>query len=60
MQAQDVSVVCRSTDSCRDGDEIGVMSARECCVENSNGLAYTIPGQAACTVCIGECMHAAC
>ena len=31
-----------------------VMSAEECCVHNVNGLAYTIPGEQECHVCIGK------
>lgn len=45
-------VSCRSTVSC-DGDEVGMMSARECCVETPSGLAYTVPGQENCMVCTG-------
>ena len=31
-----------------------MMSAEECCVHNTNGLAYTIAGQEECHVCIGK------
>ena len=66
-QAQgDAMVSCRSTVNCStSGDDvIGLMTARECCMENPGGLAYTIshpePAEPLenqhCTVCIGEYM----
>ena len=58
VQAQDnVIVECSSDISCGAGEVIGEMTARECCVENLNGFAYTLPGQEVCTVCIGECLQ---
>ena len=51
-------MVCRSTVDCSDSphDELGFMSAKECCVDTPNSLAYSIPGTETCTACIGECM----
>ena len=51
VQAQDL-VSCHSSVGC--DNEIGVTTARECCVENPDGLAYTIPGQEICTPCVGK------
>ena len=59
MQAQaaepqhDVKVLCSSTVSCSGGDEIGLMTARECCVKNPNGLAYKHANDS-CSPCIGK------
>ena len=53
VNLDNVTVLCRSTVDC-DGDELGLMTARECCVENETGLAYTFPDQDTCLVCIGE------
>jgi hypothetical protein len=52
-------VSCRSTVSCNatGDDEIGMMSARECCMENRDGLSYIIPDQTGvqtCTICVGK------
>ena len=47
--------MCCSDINCN--GEIGVMSARECCVDTPNGLAYRIPGVEGVVVCIGECMY---
>ena len=50
-------VLCRSTASCNatGDDEIGIMTARECCMENPDGLSYiTVSGVQTCTICIGE------
>lgn len=59
--AQGDSVVsCRSTISCNTTveDEIGIMTARECCVETPEGLSYITvsdqTGDQTCTICIGE------
>ena len=46
------NVVCCSDVEC--AGEIGVMSARECCVDTPNGLAYHISAMEANIVCIGE------
>lgn len=63
MQARegddDIMVSCRSTFSCNatGDDEIGVMTARECCVENQDGLSYIVSDQAGvqtCTTCVGK------
>ena len=53
VQAQNVS--CSFSVDCVGGG-LGVMSARECCVDDPNGLAYNIPGTEICTSCIGEYM----
>ena len=74
MQAQegdgDTMVSCRSTFNCNatGDDEIGVMTAWECCVENRDGLSYIVSDQTGvqtCTTCIGKpldgstvCYHA--
>ena len=61
--AEGVRVSCRSSLNCSESsdDEIGIMTARECCVENSNGLAFTTTSQQSethvCTACIGEYMQ---
>ena len=47
--------MCCSDINCN--GEIGVMSARECCVDTPNGLAYRIPTVERSIVCIGECIH---
>ena len=60
MQAGgDDMVSCRSTISCNatSDDEVGIMTARECCVENPDGLSYIVSDQTGvqtCTICIGE------
>ena len=48
------SVVCCPDIDCSNENVIGVMSARKCCLDSPNGLAYRIPGQEITTVCIGE------
>ena len=67
MQAQegdsDIMVSCRSTVSCNatGDDEIGVMTAWECCVENQDGLSYIISDQTgvqSCATCIGKPLDA--
>ena len=53
VRAQDI--VCCSDINCN--GEIGVMSVRQCCVDNPNGLAYRIPAVMREVVCIGESMY---
>ena len=36
---------------------LGMMTAPECCIENSSGLAYTKPGFEECHICIGNHNH---
>ena len=50
-------VECTTTFDCSTNGTL--MSARECCVDSLDGLAYTIPGQQECHVCIGKlsCMR---
>ena len=47
------TVMCSSSIDCSSGD-LGTMSARECCVENSDGLAFSATGHDICIVCVGE------
>ena len=47
----DSPVQCRTAVDCT--GNFTMMSARDCCVSNPGGLAYTIPGVEACQVCIG-------
>ena len=51
-QLDNVTVLCTSTLEC--GNEIGEMTARQCCVENESGLAITLREYDVCLVCIGE------
>ena len=46
-------VVCKSNVDCN-GDDLGVMSARECCVNNPEGLSFTDQATEMCTACIGQ------
>ena len=51
-------ILCRATVDCL-GANLGVMTARDCCVNNPMGLAYTDEQSAeTCTPCIGECIDA--
>ena len=56
MKAQTI-VQCRASVDCdgAPGDDLGVTTDRGCCVDNPNGLAYTMGGGEICTPCIGEC-----
>ena len=45
-------VECRTSYDCTTNGTL--MSAEECCVHNTDGLAYTIAGKQECHVCIGE------
>ena len=53
-------VVCRASVDCNgeSGDDLGETTVRGCCVDNPNGLAYSVQGGAneSCTPCIGEYM----
>ena len=42
---------CRSTVSCGEDDEIGIMTIEQCCLGTPNGLAFST-GEI-CTPCIG-------
>ena len=33
--------MCRSTASCSDGDEIGIMTIKQCCLGTINSLAFS-------------------
>jgi hypothetical protein len=48
--------VCRASVNCNGepGDDLGVTTERGCCVDNPNGLAYSIQGGESCTPCVGE------
>ena len=50
-------VVCRASTDCNGapGDDLGVMTIKECCLNTPNSLAFS-EGEF-CTPCIGECMH---
>lgn len=53
----DMSLVqCRATTDCT--GNFTTMTARQCCVENIDGLSFTINGDLTCHVCIGK--RAAC
>lgn len=49
-------VICRASVNCngQPGDDLGVTTERGCCIDNPNGLAYSVPGGESCTPCIGE------
>ena len=49
-------VVCRASADCSGapGDNLGVMTIEECCLETPNGLGFSV-GET-CSPCIGECM----
>ena len=50
----DINVVeCSTTVGCMAAD-LGLMVARDCCIHNPKGLAYTISGSNICYVCIGK------
>ena len=51
-------VECSLTLNCSSNGTL--MSARECCVDNLDGLAYTIPGSGGCHTCIGMMFVLAC
>ena len=44
-------VECSTTLNCSTNGTL--MSARECCVDSADGLAYSMPGQDGCHICIG-------
>ena len=51
--SSDIGMVgCSSTTGCTSSD-LGIMSATQCCIDNPNGLAYTLPGSDVCNLCIG-------
>ena len=45
-------VLCRTTFDCSTNGTL--MTARECCVDSVDGLAYSVPGQYECHICIGK------
>ena len=49
--AGDSLVQCRTTLDC--SGNMTLMSARDCCVSNPDGLSFTVPGVETCQVCIG-------
>ena len=53
MHAQ---VVCRLSADCNGapGDDLGVMTIEQCCLETPNGLGFN-EGEV-CSPCIGECV----
>ena len=44
-------VECSTTLNCSVNSAL--MSARDCCVASAGGLAYSVPGQEGCHICIG-------
>ena len=48
-------VECTTTLDCSTNGTL--MSAKECCVDSLDGLAYIIPGQQECHVCVGKLLH---
>ena len=50
-----VPVPCRASVNCAGGpgDDLGMMTPRDCCVVNPQGLAY-VPREGACIACVGE------
>ena len=48
--------MCRASSDCvgGPGDDLGVMTIEECCLETPNGLGFS-EGEV-CSPCIGECM----
>ena len=53
VQAQDTAV-CRGQVGCI-GTDLGVLTPRECCVQNENGFSYRVQGQEICIPCVGKC-----
>ena len=51
----DLSLVeCFKTVECTNSTfKLGIMTAIECCIGNSKGLAYTSHGSEECHVCVG-------
>ena len=49
-------VECSSALGCTNSD-LGAMTARDCCIGNSEGLAYTASGSEVCHTCIGKSPH---
>ena len=45
--------MCRSTANCSTGEEIGRMTIEQCCLDTTNGLAFSGIGGVTCTTCIG-------
>ena len=52
----DLSLVeCFEALECKNSSKsLGMMTAPECCIKNSSGLAYTKPGFKECHICIGK------
>ena len=50
---EDQMVECSTTMNC--STNVSLVPARECCVDSADGLAYSIPGQDGCHICIGKC-----
>ena len=56
----DLSLVkCSETMECTNST-LGLMTATECCIGNSDGVAYTKPGSEECHVCIGKTVYTEC
>ena len=49
-------VECSTTIDCTNSD-LGIMTTRDCCIDNPNGLSYTIPGSEVCYVCVGKLIY---
>ena len=56
----DLSLVeCSETVKCTNST-LGLMTAAECCLGNSDGVAYTKPRSEECHVCIGKSIYTEC
>ena len=55
LNSDTVEPSCRASANCAGGpgDDLGVMTLRECCLDNSKGLAY-ISSEGSCISCIGK------
>ena len=49
---ENVIVQCRTTTDCT--GNFSLLTKRQCCVESTDGLAFTVNGEATCHVCIGK------
>lgn len=48
-------VECFEALECKNSSKsLGMMTAPECCIKDSSGLAYTKPGFEECHICIGK------
>ena len=55
VRSQPVDVQCSASLNCTgQGDDLGNITERECCVDNPRGLAY-VSREGICVYCVGEC-----